>query len=111
MGGYIEDPIRSRDQAYTERNHLVALLAALYPSWKTRHPEEDESWEDDWRWIIGVQLPTGQATWHVHDSELHLFDHVERRDVAWDGHSTEEKYERIAALTRHPTAERREGRR
>lgn len=98
----IEELRESKDSAYNERDRLVALLASLFPSWLTRHPDDDEAWEDDWRWIVGIELPAGQATWHIHDSELPLFAHVERRDVAWDGHSTEEKYERVsrAALQR-----------
>jgi len=48
--------------------------------------------------------PTGQMTWHIHDSELPMFDHLGRASVnTWDGHTTEEKYERLAELTRRPT--------
>ena len=92
----------AKDGAYDERNRLVALLASVYPSVLARHPEEDAEWEDDWRWIVFITLPTGQATWHLHDSQLELFDHVARSDnPGWDGHTTEEKYERVAraALT------------
>lgn len=43
---------------------------------------------------------TTQATWHIGEDDLELFRHV-RTDVyePWDGHTTEAKYERIAALT------------
>jgi len=84
------------DAVYTERNRLVALLASLYPSSLERHPEEDETWEDDWRWIVFIDVPTGQASWHIHDSELCLFDHVVRfKGMQWDGHTTEQKYDRL----------------
>lgn len=96
----VEPLEEAKNAAYSERNQLVALLASLYPSWLMRHPDSEE-WEEDWRWMIGVQLPTGQATWHIHDSELSWFDHVDRRFVEWDGHSTEEKYERIRLLAQH----------
>ncbi len=90
----------SKNAAYAERNKLVALISSLYPSQLQRHPEEDLDWEDDWRWLVFVELPTGQATWHLHDSDLQLFDHL-RRDLPpkkWDGHSTERKYERVLDL-------------
>lgn len=96
------DEVReAKDGAYAERNRLVAALSALYPSHLQRHPDEDEEWEDGWRWIVFVELPTGQATWHIHDSELPWFDHLLRLNaepVAWDGHTAEEKYRRLAAV-------------
>ena len=91
---------RSKNTAYDERNRLVALVSSLFPSSLSRHPVEDKEWEADWRWIVVVQFPTGQASWHIHDSHLVLFAHLERRDQKWDGHTSQEKYERIANLTR-----------
>lgn len=88
-----------KDNAYAERNNLVAALARLFPSSLERHPDEDETWEDDWRWIVFINLPTGQASWHIHDSELEKFSTIPRfRGWQWDGHTTEQKYERLAAL-------------
>jgi hypothetical protein len=87
---------------YRERDQLVAALSKQYESHLSRHEGE---WEDDWRWIVCVHLPTGQATWHIHDSELPLFDHLigTARASHWDGHSTDEKYERLNALTVRPS--------
>ena len=88
-----------KNVAYSERNRLVAALSALYPSHLQRHPEGDVEWEDDWRWIVVVQLATGQATWHIHDSELNWFDHLDRNQVTeWDGHTTDEKYLRLDTI-------------
>lgn len=90
----------AKDGAYAERNHLVAALSKLYPASLERHPEEDKTWEDDWRWVVFVDLPTGQASWHIHDSELPQFAHLPRHaGRRWDGHTTTEKYARLAALT------------
>jgi hypothetical protein len=48
---------------------------------------------------VFVQLPAGQASWHIHESELGWFDHLERRaGNSWDGHTTPEKYERLGSL-------------
>ena len=90
----------SEDRAYSERDSLVSLVSKRFPSWLERHPESDTEWEDDWRWIVIVELPTGQCSWHIHDSELPWFGHLERRDGnSWDGHTADEKYERVALLT------------
>lgn len=88
-----------KDGAYQERDQLVAALSKVFPASLERHPDTDIDWENDWRWIVFVDLPTGQATWHIHDSELSLFDHL-KRDTRrkWDGHSTSEKYERLRAI-------------
>lgn len=93
----IESTEEERNKAYNERNRLVAYLASVYPSCLERHPEEEE-WENDWRWIVFIHHPSGQLSWHIHDSELPLFDHVPRGmgNVKWDGHTTEEKYQRLA---------------
>lgn len=88
----------SVDGAYRERNLCVAALSKVYPSHLERHPA-DEPWEDDWRWIVFVELPTGQASWHMHDSHLEYFKHLkEWPGHGWDGHTTEEKYRRLAAI-------------
>lgn len=82
------------DSVYRERAHLLALLTTHYPS----HLQPDPA-EPDWP-VLYLILPTGQATWHISPDDLGLFDHV-RTDIheAWDGHTTEQKYERLAELT------------
>lgn len=93
----------ARDMAvvYAERDRLVAALSKLFPASLGRHPQE-EPWEDDWRWIVFIDLPTGQVSWHMHDSELPWFAHLlppnEPPERKWDGHTTEEKYERLSKL-------------
>lgn len=95
----------AKGHAYHERNLLVAYLAGQYPSHIKLHPAEDTAWEADWRTIICVHGPTGQMTWHVHDSEAPLFGFLNRKPMpdfeatcTWDGHTTEEKYQRLASI-------------
>lgn len=101
----------SESGVYSERAHLVALLAALYPStWNFSDPENPE-WP-----VVYVQLPTGQASWHIDPVDWWMFGGVKKDPaVQWDGHSTRAKYRRITALTlqivkgtlpRPPTPER-----
>lgn len=95
---------RQKDGAYAERNKLVALLAhmALALGWKAgvgKHPEEDESWERDWRTILFVEVPSengwAQCAWHFHDSEEALLTGLPEYPGKWDGHTTPEKYTRV----------------
>lgn len=90
--------------AYTERNRLVAFLTRLYPSWIGLLVASDSTWENEWRTIIYIATPAGQMSWHVHDDDLHLFTHLSvDLDRKWDGHTTEQKYERLTALGHMPS--------
>ena len=90
------DAEQQKNIAYAERNRLVAALAKCFPAHLCRH--EEPGYEDDWRNIVCIHLPTGQATWHIHDSEVPLFGHLPIEGSHWDGHTTEEKYARLAAV-------------
>lgn len=85
---------RHKDAAYLERNRLVALLARIFPSGIAR--TAIEGWSEDWHGCVYIDLPTGQASWHFHDSQAHLFKGLPPYLGKWDGHTTEEKYERVA---------------
>ena len=89
-----------KDGAYSERNKLVAAMSKLFPSWLEDHDAADTVWENDWRKIVFIELPTGQASWHIHDSELPMFAHLSHLcGNSWDGHTNDEKYARLAALS------------
>jgi len=108
----IEDFERQREAkntAYSERNKLVSFIARLYPSHLKLHPDTDKEWEDDWRNIVCIHSPAGQMTWHIHDSEMQQFEFLNRKpdpfvddsgasSCVYDGHTTEEKYKRLAQL-------------
>jgi hypothetical protein len=80
---------------YRERARLVAFLAACYQS---------EFWTDTsspgWP-VVAVETPTGQMSWHIAGRDMDLFEHVTLRsdEDRYDGHTTEEKYRRLAVLT------------
>ncbi len=98
-----------KDAAYSERNQVVAALARFALQHGLRaglaeHDPADTAWEADWRTILFVDLPVGQVSWHFHDSERPLLEGLPEYGRAWDGHSTEEKYTRLANL-RSPPAE------
>ena len=85
----------AKNGAYTERDMLVAALSKLLPA---RLGPNDQP-EPGWTWIVFIDGPTGQLSWHIHDSELSWFDHLDRVEYGqWDGHSTVEKYARLLAM-------------
>lgn len=84
------------DEAYYERNQLVAALARLFPS-GLRKTDIDE-WHPEWHGCVFIDLPTGQVSWHYHEREAHLFAGLPPYTKPWDGHNTQEKYRRLAAL-------------
>jgi len=102
----------AKNTGYSERNQLVLALSKLFPAWLERHPIEETDWDDDWRWIVFIEIPVGapagtltelgqaeQLTWHINDREQPLFEHLQVRDGnSWDGHTTAEKYARLARL-------------
>ena len=90
------------DVAYRERNALVAALIRSngYPAEVVMAPDT-EGW-----WIVYVETPAGQLSWHISPDDMDLFSDwpvaFGSRPSPWDGHTTEEKYQRLARLTRQP---------
>lgn len=92
----LDEERAAKDEAYGERNKLVRLLASLYPSGIKK--TDIESWDADWHWCVYINLPNGQASWHIHISEYPMFADLPPYAGEWDGHTTDEKYARIAAI-------------
>lgn len=89
-----------KDAAYEERNRCVALIArmAVVMGRDVRVTRTAiEGWSDDWHGCVYIDLPTGQASWHFHDSQAALFAGLPTGDATWDGHDTPEKYRRVEA--------------
>ncbi|MEV1079909.1 hypothetical protein AB0I98_16930 [Streptomyces sp. NPDC050211] len=89
---------RDRDHAYRERAQLLAWLAALHPSTAviTASPDVDE---DGWQ-LLYLVAGGWQMSWHIHPRDTELFKHLTVVDVTdpraqWDGHGSEQKYERM----------------
>lgn len=90
----------ANNNVYRERNKLVCLLSKVFPASLEDHKLKDgEEWDDDWKKVVFINLPTGQATWHIHKSEEPMFAHLESVGNKWDGHTTEEKYKRVDDCT------------
>jgi hypothetical protein len=82
---------------YSERARLAAYLATQHPA-KIAYNDPNEP---DWP-VIYIDTPRGQLSWHISSEDVRLFAHVPVAEGAdmpeWDGHTTPEKYERLALL-------------
>lgn len=86
-----------RDAAYNERARLLALLGAVSPGSVMTLADDVE--EPGWH-IFCLPMAGFIHTWHISPEDSELFKHiplVPRDDprAQWDGHTTEDKYNRI----------------
>jgi len=95
------------DNAYRERNAVIAALIRTNGWLASIVPAPDaEGW-----WIVYAETPQGQVSWHVNPVDMRLFDGLARQadpdipHILWDGHTTDEKYERVAMLGPDPYRE------
>lgn len=97
---------------YEERNRVLALtcfLASQLPGWKVglgRHEvKPGETWDPAWLFVVFLEWTDPkqesfkfQASWHVHNSQVHLFASLPPYEGTWDGHTSAEKYRNIEAF-------------
>ena len=81
------------DEAYSDRNQAAMLAAKLATLWGFEVGWRTDPSEPDWP-VLFIELPTGQVSWHIPKSETVKTDLSYKRE--WDGHTVEEKRERIA---------------
>lgn len=108
MSAYAEEPGRDyrkeRDAAYVERNRMVAAMTRLVVkaggrAWLADHRDvPGDDWDPEWRTVVFIESEAGQLSWHLHDSDVPLFDGLPRGENTWDGHTTAEKYDRVARI-------------
>lgn len=90
-----------KNLAYSERNKLLAAYAKLLYACGINvgiglhELKEGETWDADWMHIVFIDLPTGQVSFHIHDSELAYFQGLPQYQGVYDGHSTQEKWARV----------------
>lgn len=90
------------DEIYTERNLLAQLVAALAQSLHMPVGQGIDPAQPAWP-LIYVDLPTGQLSWHIPQHELVV--ELVRYPAAWDGHSPEERQQRILSFLAQFTAQ------
>jgi hypothetical protein len=100
---------QQKDAVYTERDHLVALLASMAMRYGIRAGLRiDPKAEPEWQNVVFLDLPTGQVSWHVHQREMGWFP-LPGYPNDWDGHDNADKYQRVVQATQvfHEVARRK----
>jgi len=95
---------------YTERSRVVAGLARAVIAAGGLAGLATDPAEPDWP-VVLIDLPGyGQVSWHVPKQEAEtLFAFLGAYPGTYDGHSTEERYERLSAFARQAPAIRAAG--
>lgn len=112
LQGQVDDMRRRKDEAYTERAHVLALLASvLQDSGEVSdNPNDIHKWRlfrghdphfKGWGTALYIEGPQltglGQMCWHFSDDTAFLVDclGVPGHPSGWDGTPTAVKYDRI----------------
>jgi hypothetical protein len=98
----VEQLTQRLTNVYSERNQCVAALAHLAQAYGfvVGIGDDLDGSEPEWRTVVYIETPRGQVSWHLHESEYELFKGLARARVAWDGHTTVQKYERLTGFCR-----------
>ncbi len=89
--------VKEKNQAYAERNALVCALSKEYSGGLGIDANMEQT-NPQWRHLVFLDLPTGQVSWHVHETELEMFAHLPAYSKPYDGHTVKDKYVRVAML-------------
>lgn len=84
---------------YEHRTYLFAMICKLYVStvdvWKTKKHEDGTMYDD--MFLVGIDLPEGQISYHINNRYWDLFDSVEEIPKApkFDGYTSDDVITRI----------------
>jgi hypothetical protein len=82
---------------YSERAHLLAILARDHVAYLYTDPDEEAGYQH----VLAIDIDNRWLTWHLADADLHLFPNVAPISLSlWDGHTTNDKYAYIARFVR-----------
>ena len=94
------------DSAYNERDILVSVLAKLFKKYSSVEEVDPQTvnYDPEFKYIVYIDLPGGnQFSWHLKNEEIELFDDIEKnKGTIWDGHTSNEKYDKLLSLFSDP---------
>lgn len=107
----ISDGHHTYNALYHQRLILFAALCNTYDkeAWKSRrHSDGELCFGGDW-FIVGIDTPDGQYTYHYKDEYWDLF-HIKEFETGreWDGH-TDKDVTRVLSLIQKPKCRGKEG--
>lgn len=98
--GETSDGYHTFNELYHHRAVLFSVIVSQFPElcWKSKRHHDGTMY--DGMFIVGIETPTGQATYH-YDIDPY-FDMFECKEVEyapeWDGHTPDDGIRRIATL-------------
>ena len=98
--GEVSDGYHTFNSLYRQRCVLFAALVKAYKdkAWKSRRHSDGELCFGGGWFIVGIETPEGQYTYHYEDKDWNLFECAEVETAPeWDGH-TDEDVERLLTL-------------
>jgi len=105
IDGNTSDGYHTFNELYHHRAVLFSVICNTFPysmiAWKSKKHHDGTMF--DGMFIVGIDTPDGQATYHYDISPYwHMFN-VKELEMApeWDGHTPEEAINRISSLTRY----------
>ena len=100
--GDTSDGYHTFNELYHHRTVLFSVICSEHRQlcWKSRKHHDGTMY--DGMFIVGINTPLGQATYHCENEYWDIFV-VPELDTApeWDGHTPEQALERIGSLSRH----------
>ena len=102
--GEVSDGFHTFNSLYHQRLILFATLVNAFPhlAWKShKHHDGENPFGGGW-FIVGINTPEGQYTYHYEDKDWDIF-HCKELEKApeWDGH-TDKDVERLLSLAPNP---------
>lgn len=98
--GATSDGFHTFDELYHHRAVLFSFIVTCFPgaSWKSRRHHDETMY--DGMFIVGIETPYGQATYHYDLDPYWDMFRCEELDRApeWDGHTPDQAIERIERL-------------
>lgn len=98
--GKVSDGYHTFDELYHHRAILFAVICNNNPelAWKSKFHDTGDMY--DGMFIVGIDTPKGQATYHYDIETYWDIFNVKELDLApkWDGHTPDDAIMRIASL-------------
>lgn len=93
----VENLKKALNLAYSERAELLGFIAKVLPT----HLSWDDTGDAGFKSIICAHGPAGQMAWHISDADRKKLDEMNFpfEPSHFDGHSTEQKYQRLREIT------------
>lgn len=99
--GKVSDGHHTFDELYHHRAILFATICNSHPelAWKSKKHDTGDMFDE--MFIVGIDTPQGQATYHYNIEPYWNIFNVKELEYApkWDGHTPDEAIGRIGAMT------------